>query len=186
MTGPDYDGPGPSTVKWANTEPADEEIVMLHSAGRYKEKLISSPADEEADNRERYYYMIDSMWSNSPGLPGQASRRLTMDWGELRGAVLCGVTHPFNPDPRVVLRVHCRWHSRAMTGRISVSQICNCLPAPSQPSVLASPARHHGFFSQQSERERSSSLCEALNVWPFLAFWHCHTGTPLIIYKAEN
>ena len=59
---------------------------MLHSAGRYKEKLISSPADEEADNRERYYYMIDSMWSNSPGLPGQASRRLTMDW---RGAERC-------------------------------------------------------------------------------------------------
>ena len=86
------------------------------------------------------------------------------------------VTHPFNPDPRVVASGDTRtgggavrpltdW--RAMTHRISVSvtQICNCVAAlPCRVSILAS--RH--FFPAITER--NSSLCDGFNVWPFLAF----------------
>ena len=95
-----------------------------------------------------------------------------MGWGG-------GVTHPFNPDPRVVVTSSggvvtpstrggagvglcwCTTQSRPMTHRISVTQICNCVAAL---SVLAS--RH--FFPAITER--NSSLCDGLNVWPFLAF----------------
>ena len=79
MAAADYEGPPPQPWPYSQMSKYRamwilmSEIVMLHWAGRYKEKLISSLPDEEADNRERYYYMIDSMWSNSrASLPASA------------------------------------------------------------------------------------------------------------------
>ena len=185
------------TVKWANTVVEMLwAIVMLHSARRYKEKLISSQAwwgsrqwkeillqdrqyvEQQRDRhgtgrinaldwrgQEQHYWWLVVVW---PTL-----LILTRGWWPV---VLCG-------DTRVVYSTTTVSQWRAMTHRISVSvtQICNCVAAlPCLVSILAS--RH--FFPAITER--NSSLCDGLNVWPFLAFWHCQPESSLIIYKAEN
>ena len=94
MAAADYEGPPPQPWPYSQMSKYRamwilmSEIVMLHWAGRYKEKLISSLPDEEADNRERYYYMIDSIWSNSPWPCGLDPGRGPGQWLEGSSAVL--------------------------------------------------------------------------------------------------
>ena len=183
------------TVKWANTVVEMLwAIVMLHSALRYKEKLISSQAwwgsrqwkeillqDRQYVEQQRDRHgtgRINSSGKKCVGLEGTGAALLVTGGG---------VTHPFNPDPRVVASGvwwHCcttlspgQWPTGYQSQ--SLKYVIVLLPCPPL-SVLAS--RH--FFPAITVR--NSSLCDGLNVWPFLAFWHCQPESSLIIYKAEN
>ena len=112
------------TVKWANTVVEMLwAIVMLHSALRYKEKLISSQAWwgsrqwKEILLQDRQYVEQQRHWgtrhSTGSFIREQIQWRLEGTgrgsywwWGG--GGVT--VTHPFNPDPRVVASGVVWWH----------------------------------------------------------------------------
>ena len=119
------------------------------------------------------------------------------------------LTHPFNPDPGPGLgdTMH---HGNMVWPQpwsdndpISVTQICNCYQAqftPSQIGKLQWGSKKWQHFSHRNHPAIQWSwvemdlwvvlcasvrtlVCVIMNWSPFLALWHCHTNTSLIMYQ---